>query len=174
MQVMSIHKTKRSGQSGFTLIEILVAVVILSIGLLGLAGLQVNALRNDQSAFMRTQATILAYDLADRMRANTNAITSGFYNPANAATTASCTTTVGCTAQEMAQTDLQGWLDGISAYLPAGEGWVCIDSTPDDGTGSATPACDGVGSQFVIKVWWDDDRDGTAPTEPLFTTSFQP
>lgn len=174
MQVRSIQNSTHSGQSGFTLLEILVSVFVLSIGLLGLASLQVTALRNDQSAFMRTQATILAYDLADRMRANKNAVTSGFYNPANAATTAACTTTAGCTIQEMAQTDLQQWLDNISAYLPAGDGWVCIDSTPDDGTGSGTPACDGIGSMFAVKIWWDDERDGAAPTEPLFATSFQP
>jgi type IV pilus assembly protein PilV len=171
MQVRSIQNYKHSGQSGFTLLEILVAVFVLSIGLLGLASLQVTALRNDQSAFMRTQATILVYDLADRMRANANAVTSGFYNPANAATTSACTTISGCTTQEMAQTDLQEWLDGIAAYLPAGDGWVCIDSTPNDGTGSGAPACDGTGSNFAIKVWWDDERDGTTP---LFATSFQP
>jgi type IV pilus assembly protein PilV len=74
----------------------------------------------------------------------------------------------------MAQTDLQEWLDDITAYLPAGDGWVCIDSTPDDGTGSGTPACDGIGSMFAVKIWWDDERDGAAPTEPLFATSFQP
>lgn len=171
MQLRSIHNFKHSGQSGFTLLEVLVSVFVLSIGLLGLASLQVTSLRNDQSAFMRTQATILAYDLADRMRANKNAVTSGFYNPANAATTSACTTTSGCTSQEMAQTDLQEWFDGISAYLPAGEGWVCIDSTPNDGTGSGAPACDGSGSNFAVKVWWDDERDGTTP---LFATSFRP
>jgi type IV pilus assembly protein PilV len=71
----------------------------------------------------------------------------------------------------MAQTDLQEWLDGITAYLPGGEGWVCIDSDPNTGTGSADPQCDGLGSMFVVKVWWDDERDGTAQ---LFATSFQP
>ncbi len=171
MQVRSIHSFINPGQSGFTLIEVMVAMFVLSIGLLGLASLQVTALRNDQSAFMRSQATILAYDLSDRMRANLAAVTSGFYNPANAATTNNCTTTTGCTAQEMAQTDLQSWITGITTYLPVGQGWVCIDSTPNDGTGSGTPACDGVGTKFVVKVWWDDERDGTAQ---LFATSFQP
>ena len=171
MQPRSIQNYKHSGQSGFTLLEVLVSVFVLSIGLLGLASLQVTSLRNDQSAFMRTQATILAYDLADRMRANSNAVASGSYNPANAAITTGCSTTSGCTNEEMAQTDLQEWLNGISAYLPAGEGWVCIDSTPNDGTGSGAPACDGSGSNFAVKVWWDDERDGS---KPLFATSFQP
>jgi len=171
MQVRSIHSFINPSQSGFTLIEVMVAMFVLSIGLLGLASLQVTALRNDQSAFMRSQATILAYDLADRMRANSAAVASGFYNPGNAAATADCTTTTGCTALEMAENDMQAWADEIDTYLPSGEGWVCIDSTPNDGTGSAAPACDGGGNKFVVKVWWDDNRDGTAP---LFATSFQP
>ncbi|HED19244.1 MAG TPA: type IV pilus modification protein PilV [Gammaproteobacteria bacterium] len=171
MQARPIHSFIYSRQSGFTLIEVLVAMFVLSIGLLGLASLQVTALRNDQSAFMRSQATILAYDLADRMRANSAAVTSGFYDPANAATTAACNTTAGCSTQQMAEMDLQEWLGGITTYLPSGQGWVCIDSTPKDGTGSAAPACDGGGTKFVVKVWWDDERDGTARR---FETSFQP
>ncbi len=58
------------GNEGFTLLEILVAVLVLSIGLLGIAGLQVTGLRFNHSAYARTQATLLAYELADRMRAN--------------------------------------------------------------------------------------------------------
>ena len=41
-----------------------------------------------------------------------------------------------------------------------GAGFVCIDSTPNDGTGVGNPACDGAGTQFSVKVWWDDNRDG--------------
>lgn len=55
---------------GFTLIEVLVAVFVLSIGLLGLAGLQATSLRNNHGGYLRSQANILAYDLIDRMRAN--------------------------------------------------------------------------------------------------------
>ncbi len=55
-------------QRGFTLIEVMIAVLVLSIGLLGLAGLQVTALRNNQTAFLRTQAAILSGDIIERMR----------------------------------------------------------------------------------------------------------
>jgi type IV pilus assembly protein PilV len=58
---------------GFTLIEVLIAVLVLSIGLLGLAGLQAVSLRSNHSGLLRSQANILAYDLIDRMRANRNA-----------------------------------------------------------------------------------------------------
>lgn len=57
-------------QKGFTLLEVLVAMLVLSIGLLGLAGLMASSLRNNHSAYYRTQATWLAYDVIDRMRVN--------------------------------------------------------------------------------------------------------
>ena len=57
-----------SRQRGFTLVEVLVTVIIISIGLLGVAGLQLAAMRSNHSAYLRTQATIAAYDLIDRMR----------------------------------------------------------------------------------------------------------
>jgi len=61
-----------SNSKGFTLIEALIAVVILAIGLLGIAGLQATNLKNNQSAYNRSQATLLAYDMADRIRANSS------------------------------------------------------------------------------------------------------
>ena len=60
----------KNKNAGFTLIEVLIAMLVLAVGLLGLAGLQATSLRNNQSAYNRSQATQLAYDLADRMRAN--------------------------------------------------------------------------------------------------------
>jgi len=59
--------------SGFTLIEVLIAVLVLGIGLLGVAGLQSVALSMNQGSYVRTQATVLARDIADRMRANNRA-----------------------------------------------------------------------------------------------------
>ena len=55
-------------QSGSSLLEVLVAVVILAFGLLGLAGLQISSVKSSHSAYLRSQATLLAYDMADRMR----------------------------------------------------------------------------------------------------------
>ena len=64
----TLHRPDRI--SGFTLLEVLVALVILSIGLLGLAGLQAASLRYNHSSYLRSQATLIAYDIVDRMRAN--------------------------------------------------------------------------------------------------------
>ena len=147
-------------QAGFTLIEVMIAVLILSIGLLGLAGLQAAALQTNQSAFTRSQATAFAYDLADRMRANMPGVIAGNYNPANAELTNSCTTTGGCSSQELAEHDLAEWNALIASYLPMGAGTVCIDSTPEDGASAAAAACDGTGTQYAIKIWWDDNKDG--------------
>jgi len=172
-------RTHRSRQSGFTLVEVMVAALIMSVGLLGLAGLQAASLRNNQGAFMRSQASTLVYDLADRMRTNVSSANSNFYSvaAANVAVNANCNTTAGCTPQQMAQSDLAEWNTVIASHLPLGQGIVCVDSSPDDGTSAAAPQCDGLGSQFSIKLWWDDNRDGiinmTATNTERFVISFR-
>ena len=154
-----------SGQSGFTLIEVLVSALILAIGLVGVAALQGVALKNNQSTYMRSQAAALAYDLADRMRSNVAAADAGSYDPALAALTADCETVTGCSPDALARHDLAEWNAAITSFLPDGEGFVCVDSTPNDGTGATDPQCDGAGTQFSIKVWWDDDRDGATTVD---------
>lgn len=64
------HTGTRGNQNGFTLIEILITVIVLSIGLLGLAGLQINGLRANMSSEARSKATLLANDITERMRTN--------------------------------------------------------------------------------------------------------
>ena len=159
------------------MIEVLVSALLLSIGLVGLAGLQAASLMNNQSSFMRSQVTALAYDLADRMRSNIAGTNASFYDPLSAANTATCSTNVGCTPQQLAQSDIAEWNAAITTHLPMGQGWVCIDSTPNDGTSSLNPLCDGIGTQFTIKIWWDDNRDGafnfTATNTERFTISYQ-
>lgn len=67
-------------QKGLSLLEVLVSLVLLSIGLLGLAGLQATALKSGHSASMRSQATILAYDILDEMRANSIQASAGSFD----------------------------------------------------------------------------------------------
>lgn len=148
-------------QSGFTLIEVLVSMLILSIGLIGVAALQGVSLKNTQSAFMRTQASALAYDLADRMRANLASADSNLYDPGTAAIVTGCRSTTGCTPLDLAKNDLAEWNAALATYLPMGQGFVCVDSTPNDGASAASPACDGNGTQHAVKIWWDENRDGT-------------
>jgi type IV pilus assembly protein PilV len=151
--------------TGFTLIEVLIAMLVLAVGLLGLAGLQVASLKNNQSAYFRSQATQLAYDITDRMRTNKL----GNYNN-QAATTDDCIASL-CTPSQMAGYDLKQWSDQLSALLPSGQGIVCKDNTPGDGASKTAHNCDGAGNSYTIKIWWDDDRSGAAAQR--FVMSFQ-
>jgi len=63
-------KPNRTRQQGTSLLEVLISLVILSLGLLGYAGLQSTTIKNSHNAYLRTQATSLAYNVLDRMRAN--------------------------------------------------------------------------------------------------------
>ncbi|NJM11545.1 MAG: type IV pilus modification protein PilV [Synechococcaceae cyanobacterium SM1_2_3] len=171
---------------GFTLLEVLVTLIVLSVGLLSLAGLQVVGLRTSHSAYMRTQATIQSYDLIDRMRANISGVQAGDYHKPIKADSAgdvkvNCKATQGCGAQDMALNDLYEWNTAIADILPNGVGIVCIDGTPEDDpvATSADAKCDnaGVGNPrsalYVIKIWWNDDNSNPDSVQ-LFTTSFRP
>ncbi|MBK7541914.1 MAG: type IV pilus modification protein PilV [Candidatus Competibacteraceae bacterium] len=159
------NKPFGKSSAGFTLLEVLVALVVLSVGLLGLASLQVNGLRFNHSAYLRTQATLLAEELADRMRANRPGFVAGNYdNPANLTVVAACQTPAGCTSAQMAQTDVAQWRQSLAALLPTGQGVVCLDTVPVELPAASTPAapsCDG-GTTYAIKIWWDDNRSGGA------------
>jgi type IV pilus assembly protein PilV len=157
--------------SGSTLIEVLIALLILAIGLLGMAGLQTVSLRNTQSAYLRTQATILSNDIVERIRANLQGVESNSYDNIAGQLIPACNTVVGCSAAQLAANDVAEWKAALSADLPAGAGTVCNDSTPADGT-PLVVACDGVGAMYAVKIWWDEDRDGVA--EQLFSLSFRP
>ncbi len=144
----------RAPQRGMSLIEILVAIVLLSVGLLGLAGLQLRGMQVNQGSAMRSQAAIMAEDLADRMRADAAAANpanaaGGFYgafSPSNAATAATPA--------------LQDWLAGL-ANLPGGVSAVA------EPCGTALPCVNIVALPTVpamvptpvkIEVFWNDTR----------------
>lgn len=164
MKLEQIQKYRWAKQGGLTLLEVLVALMVLSIGLMGLAGLQGTSLRMNNSAYMRSQATALAYDMADRVRANVDAGTA--YNQPSApgssgSPMASCEEAAGCEASDMAANDIFRWREQISQLLPQGVGVICLDSTP------ASVDCDGGGDTYVIRVTWDDNRlDGAEADDP--------
>lgn len=167
--------------AGFTLIEALIAIVIMSIGVLALARLQAQTLVDGRSASMRNIATMLAYNLADQVRSNATAQIAGYYNLPGATPTAACYSAAGCTPQQMAATSYKVWLDEVGSALPGGYGTVCIDSTPGGGT-PANPQCDNApGAPYVVKIWWQDDlthsgTTSTSATPPLslFVTTLVP
>lgn len=124
-------KKNNMGQCGFSLVEILVAVVILSVGLLGLAGLQTTSLKNNDDAYLRSQATMLAYSMLDHMRANHDGTISNDYDVAFADTApAQDCIANNCTHAQLAKADLEEWLDKLAKTLPEGDGE--ITTTPVD------------------------------------------
>jgi type IV pilus assembly protein PilV len=151
---MSRQRPRR--QAGFALMEVLVTVVILAIAALGYAALQLRGLSTNSSAMWRSKATALAYEAADRVRANVPGATAGQYNLLlTPSVAAACTLTNVCTAAQMAARDFSQWRTTVLEALPGGSGVICLDSTADDGT-AASPACDGTGSQIAIKVFWSE------------------
>lgn len=164
----------RSHANGFTLIEALVTIIILAIGVLALAILQVQTLLDSRTAAMRNVATAMAYNLADQMRSNETALVSGTYDKPNAAVSPACYSQAGCTPVQMALTSFAAWKEDVAAALPAGDGFVCIDSTPLDGT-PAAPLCDGVANApYVIKIWWRENNNDLSQPLQLFATSLVP
>jgi type IV pilus assembly protein PilV len=145
---------------GVTLIEALIAIIILSMAALGYAALQVRGLSSNASAMWRSKAVLLAGEAADRLRANAPGVTAGHYNDRVTLTEICpsppvCVSGTTCTAAQMAQDDFIQWRCKLQAALPGGGGVICLDSTPDDGN-LANPACDGSGTALAIKVFWSE------------------
>ncbi|NWG87303.1 MAG: type IV pilus modification protein PilV [Hydrogenophilaceae bacterium] len=121
------------GQAGFSLLEVLVALVVMSLGLLGLAALQATGLKNNYSAYTRSQAALYAYDMIDRLRADRQAALTGSYNLLLSAAAPSGSTLV--------DTERAGWLAQL-AGLPGGDGSINVTTA-------------GV---VTIVVQWNDSR----------------
>jgi type IV pilus assembly protein PilV len=143
---------------GFTLIETLIALVVLCIGLLGVAAMQLSSLRSNHGSAMRSQATYLAYDIIDRMRANRDAAVDGQYEIALGA---------AGVAGTVAGDDLIAWKQNIARTLPA------IDNA------GVTEFADGsvaqVGDIFTVTIRWNDfdDTGAAARSAVEFTMETQ-
>lgn len=129
------RKTLPGNCHGFSMIEVLVTVLVVAIGLLGLAGLQGVSVRNNHSAYLRSQATHLAYEIVDAMRANLTVARAGGYDIALSATPSS--------PDAITQDDLTRWRQRVITFLPSGDSSVQLG-----------------GSTTTISVQWDDNRGG--------------
>ena len=155
---------------GTTLLEVLVALLVLMLGFLGVAVLQSFSLSNNHSAFLRSQAVIQAHDMSDRMYANTTGVADGGYgsisgipnSPPVCATTAAPGSLellgVDCTPTQMATYDAWEWNTTNASFLPSGAGTV----TGPDGNGI-----------FIIGVSWLEQEAG-APATKTFNFQVKP
>jgi type IV pilus assembly protein PilV len=150
----------RPRSRGTTLLEVLIALLVLMMGYLAVAGLQSVALANNHSAFLRSQAVIQAHDMSDRMYANTAGVQAGAYNSisgtpnnppmclTNVAPGHGSLATLSCTPAQMAAFDAAEWNTANANLLPSGTGTV------------AGP--DGNGVYTITLTWLEQEADGTA------------
>ena len=152
---------------GFTLLETLVCLVVLSIGLLGLVRMQAAAIRLNNSSYLRGQAALLAYDILDRMRINSEVAEAGEYDLAldalpEDAPPVCVGIAAGCDASQLARFDLAQWKCQLGEWndhgtctevlkirgsLPMGDGAITLDA-----------------AEVTVTVEWLDDR-GDAPMQ---------
>ncbi len=140
----------RKNQQGVSLIESMIALIVISVGLLGIAALQLTAMGQNSSALNHSQAVWISYNISDRIRANNNQV-----NPLNSQFlqysgidtnqdyNQECLTQA-CTAQQMMTADATDWVTMMSA-LPGGRGRI-------------TPTANGL----LVTVMWDDEGTGAS------------
>ena len=150
------RKHNGSQQGGFTLIEILVSLIILSVGVMGIAAMQMSTYKQLRTSQNMSTAAMLAGDIADRMRANPAAALNNSYNhtktPANVRDCAA----LACTSAQLATYDIAQWQQRVTGNnggdtrepgsLPSGQGTVARIGTTSD---------------FNITVRWDDNLSGS-------------
>ena len=129
----------RDHHAGIMLIEVLITLVIVSFGLLGVAGVILNGLKVNESSYARAQAVWLANDIIDRMRANRGAA-EGATLPYNFALGTTCLVT---DPTPVPGQDVNQWLCTVANTLPSGQGSVSL--------ASAT-------KKLTVTVQWDDSR----------------
>ena len=158
----------RSRQAGVTLVETMVATLVLALGMASVVTLMIINVSSTGYANVYSQAIIHADQMADVMRANLAAYESALFTSDPGASTVDCLLGTDCSPTEQAQYDSTQWKAAVAQDLPAGQGFVCTDASPDDGQPGAL-ACDGGGNN-VIKLFW---RDPQHTEEGLTGTGFR-
>jgi type IV pilus assembly protein PilV len=148
---------------GFSLLEVLIALLVLSIGLLGIAGLQVFSLKYNHQSYERTQATMLINEIVDRMRANPDAVTAGLYDDVPIGDPYStysgygtCPTT--CSSTDLFNYDIFQWKKRMqdAGMLASGKGGISV----------VDPAT----SLYAITISWTEDD--VTPTQMAMVRIF--
>lgn len=162
VQIKGNHITKIHKQNGFLMIEVLIALIIFSICLIGLLALELNSYASTQGASSRSIATNYANDFMDKVRANKDGFINGSYTSLSAANN-SCrsvsyntiNTATACTSNQMAQDDLNELINEVKNSLPQGAVVVCNDSSLAQGTPTAAN-CNNTAGYIAVKIFWKD------------------
>ena len=150
---MSSKPHRRPGAAptrGASLVEVLIAVLVLSIGILGIAGLQARALQNNDSAFQRSQAVMLSYFILDAMRANVAVARSGGYDMKK--------TCSAVTGGSLAAEDQKTWMNALKDNLGQAD------------TTCGEISCDPATSVCTVRVYWDDGRGVGGSSKQMIET----
>jgi type IV pilus assembly protein PilV len=153
---------------GFSLLEVLISIIILSFGLLGMVGLQAAALQANREARLQSTAGSLARELAEMMRGNkdigllttANPYLGNFTSPLTPNTASYCLNVAASTScadtTAIANAQMTEWLSRVDSQLPGARVQICVDSAPFDAAGMAQWACtsSGTGASTVIKMGW--------------------
>jgi len=156
---LETHLLNSRRRAGFSLLELLVTLVVLSIGLLGLGLMQTTGLGLTKSAYSRTQAMMLASDIADRIRANENSAAS-YVGTAAGGNPGCIGGNVCTTGTEVAASDLADWANRVGLELPGGVGRI-YDVT------STTAPCPGYSATSVlagfmrVHITWNEVNDAS-------------
>ena len=118
-------------QHGFSLIEVLIALLVVSFGLLGVANLQMTGISQSRSGFERSQAALLANELVERIRANLPAAANGNYNLASGAAAPTPTSNcigvdANCSPADMAAADLSVWQQHVEEVLNGTDAQILV------------------------------------------------
>ncbi len=162
----------RMRQQGFSIIEVIIATLILTVGILGVAGLQVVSLQQNHRSLLRSEALQIGNDMLDRMRANPTQTYAPILYAADPVSSAMNCVAVACTPAQMAVYDIAQWKCGIDPIDPSSSLPFAICTTfgktvtvLPEGEGQIQLAA-GVHSVFVR---WVDDRDGNTASIELYT-----
>lgn len=158
--IMPPHPPDHLSQKGNTMLEVLVAIVVFSFGMLGLLGLMLNSLKMTSTSNYRSIAAEQFVAISEILNANPSLISSYIASSASSTITSNCLNTTGCTAGQMQATDYGLWQQQLAMILPSGQGVICSDSTPTDGV-AGTWACDGLGRP-TVKICWNESRVSSA------------
>jgi type IV pilus assembly protein PilV len=150
---------------GFTLIETLVALAVLSLGLLGAAAMLLDSLQAQAAALRRTAAIGLVRDMAERIRANPRGGTN--YDTATATSNSPvCDPSNGCDFAQRAAADRLHFISAARTLFPRDSTDVRVEYVP--ATGPAAPAC------YLVSLRWADTRDESGPSSVVLRVAAQP